>query len=145
MGGLIYCPPNAIPVNVIKHFQERIRQEYGGEINYDPDAYAKRLSSRTEAIASIQNGEIEGAVFGYCNDLSSRVGFISYIARVRESEKHTAYRLHEAFAWFCKGRCMDKLRLEVLRSNVHAQHFYDRLGYRREEVRSNSYIMIKSI
>lgn len=142
-----YCPPTTLLAEMIKVFQAKVHLQYapGEPLNYEPDAYAVKLSNCAEAIVCRTAGDFVGGVWGYCNDLESRVAYISYIAKEKDAPKGLGCELHEAFRWFAIGRGMERVRLEVLKSNVHAQRFYDKLGYVCIEEREHSFLLERGL
>lgn len=141
---LSYYPPTTFPAEMIKRFQARIHAQYSPDepLNYEPEAYAVKLAACAEAIVCGHNVvDFSGGVWGYCNDLTSRIAYISYIAKTKDAPKGLGFQMHEAFRWFALGRGMERVRLEVLKTNVHAQKFYDKLGYSRVEEREHSFLL----
>lgn len=140
--------PATLSAEMIKAFQSKIHSQYTPDepLNYEPDAYAAKLAACAEAIVSGHDAaDFSGGVWGYCNDLASRIAYISYIAKTKDSPKGLGFQMHEAFRWFAIGRGMERIRLEVLKSNFHAQGFYKRLGYVIFEERVNSYLLERSL
>ena len=145
---LRYFHPTMLSAERIKQFLAKIHAQYtpGGPLDYEPDAYAAKLSNYAEAIVSSFNAvDFAGGVWGYCNDLTSRIAYISYIAKTKDAPQGLGFQMHEAFRWFAIGRGMERVRLEVLRKNVHAQEFYDRLGYACIEEREHSFFLERTL
>ena len=145
-GGLYrlkHCSPTTLLPEAIRAFQAKIQAQYtpGGPLNYEPVAYAAKLANFAEAIVCGPKVNWMGGVWGYCNDFINHVAYISYIAKEKNAPKGLGYELHEAFRWFVKGRGMERMRLEVLKTNLHAQEFYRRIGYAQIEEREKSFIL----
>lgn len=141
---LHHYPLGTLSPERIKTFQAKIHAQYtpGSQLNYDPTTYAAKLANCADAIVlGFGTADFLGGVWGYCNDLTSRIAYISYIAKTKDAPQGLGFQMHEAFCWFAIGRGMERVRLEVLKSNLHAQGFYSRLGYVILEERENSYLL----
>ena len=128
----------------IRRFLEKIHAEYTptAEYEFDLEQYPRRLAMLASGFAiELPDGEWSGAVLGYVNDRETRRGYISYIGRCKDCERHAAFRLHEAFKELAQERGMSVLRLEVLKVNAHARQFYARLGYLPIEDRGERLLM----
>lgn len=115
------------------------------EYEFDVDAYPTKLAACAEGFVEMDSkGGLCAVVFGYANNLETRTAYISYIARLPEAVARGA-DLHLAFEGLARERGMCAIRLEVLKENVRARAFYNRLGYRQVEDRGERLLLEKVV
>ncbi len=118
-------------VQVISRFLRESAAAYPAEVG-DPDlaAWPEKLAAYADVFGVVRaDGSLSAALFAYLNDTATHVGYVTFVCSLPESEKGTAYRLHNEFLR-AAGNCgMTKARLEVVKTNAHALSFYKRLGY----------------
>jgi ribosomal protein S18 acetylase RimI-like enzyme len=115
------------------------------EYEFDVEAYPIKLAACAEGFVETDlKGGICAVVLGYVNDRETRIAYISYIARLPSATVRGA-DLHRAFENLARERGMCAIRLEVLKENVRARAFYNRLGYRQVEDRGKCLLLEKSI
>ena len=96
----------------------------------DFDVWPDKVAARAECFCvRSSNGAVCAALFAYLNAFQTRVAYIPFICALPECEKGMAYRLHESMLKRAREVGMQKVRLEVLKTNVHAMEFYGRQGY----------------
>lgn len=123
--------PGTISEEIVRQFLQEASVAYPEAVG-EPNLvdWPAKLASRAECFClRRKDGSLAAALFVYLNDTQSHIGFIPFICALPECEKGAAYRLHEV----CKVQAcklgMRTLRLEVVKSNVHAYQFYLRQGY----------------
>ena len=115
------------------------------EYEFDVEAYPAKLASYAEGFVEADlNGGLCAVVLGYVNDMETKISYISYIARLPSAVARGA-DLHRAFENLARERGMCAIRLEVLKENVRARAFYNRLGYRQVEDRGKCLLLEKAI
>ncbi len=115
------------------------------EYEFDVEAYPTKLAACAEGFVETDlNGGLCAVVLGDVNDMETKISYISYIARLPSAIARGA-DLHLAFEGLARERGMCAIRLEVLKENVRARAFYNRLGYRQIEDRDNRMLFEKTI
>ena len=139
--------PGRLDPSCIRDFLVSIHEEYwpSAAYEFDLDAYPRKLAACAEGFAEVSKaGVLEAVVLGYANDSENHVAYISYIAR-RSDARSSGRCLHQAFVEFAREHGMQSIRLEVLRGNLCARAFYDRVGYRLAEDRGDRLLLEKAI
>lgn len=124
--------PGNLARECIAHFLLKMHNQYWAdrEIGFDLDQYSAKLSAQSEAfVHSDEANNISAALFGYANDLTERIGFVSYIGKVKDAPRGIATRLHAQFVEYAQNVGMKRIRLEVRNTNHQAISFYKKLGY----------------
>ncbi len=121
-----------------EHLEElrRLLQQADSSADYpllaglDLDAYLDKLLNRAE-IVTIRDGErLQGFAAYYCNDLVSRVAFLSMMAVAPEARgRGIGKRLLETFLADARRRGFRSCRLEVHPDNRVARQLYERNGF----------------
>lgn len=123
--------PGTISEEIVRQFLREASAAYPEAVG-EPDMvdWPIKLASRADCFClRRKDGSLAAALFAYLNDTQSHIGFIPFICALPECEKGAAYRLHEAYKDQARELGMCTLRLEVVKSNVHAYRFYLRQGY----------------
>ena len=100
-------------------------------VRVDLDDYSSKLASNAVNLFLVSdNTDVAHAAF-YCNDLKSKVSFISSIGLIPEFQGSGAagYLLQKVIEK-CSEKKMNLLRLEVDSQNLKAVKFYKRQGFR---------------
>ena len=124
--------PGNLSKECIAHFLMKIHNQYWADrkIEVDLDQYSAKLSAQSVAFMySDVSDNISAALFGYANDLISRIGFVSYIGKIKEAPRGVATQLHARFVEYVWNVGMKRIRLEVRNTNFQAISFYRKLGY----------------
>ena len=115
------------------------------EYEFDVEAYPPKLATYAEGFVEMDsNGGLCAVVLGYVNDMETKISYISYIARLPSAVARGA-DLHLAFEGLAREHGMCAIRLEVLKENVRARAFYNRLGYRQVADRGKCLLLEKAI
>lgn len=117
----------------IAHFLLKMHNQYWADrkIGFDLDQYSAKLSAQSVAfVCSDEADNISAALFGYANDLTTRIGFVSYIGKVKEAPRGVATQLHAQFVKYARNVGMKQIRLKVRNTNLQAISFYKKLGYK---------------
>lgn len=111
------------------------------------EEYAKKLNEKANTMQIVDsNNQQLGIVIFYSNDTINYVGFLTLIAVNKNyNNMGIGSKLLEYFEQYCKSCGMKKTRLEVLKENEKAIHFYKRHNYNFVSEDNNSYYMEKSI
>ncbi len=106
--------------------------------------YAKKLVSKGYVYVILKDAKPQGFVTFYSNDSVSKTGYLSQLAIKPDClVKGAGYNLLKLFEKVSCENGMEKLKLEVYDSNVHAINFYKKNGYKVVEKASDksSYMM----
>lgn len=96
--------------------------------SFEPFQYATKLSLNGFVIIAYDKEIPCGIVAGYCNDRKTKIAYLSYIGKVKESVHGLGVLLFSKFLEHAYLVGMEKVRLEVSKTNIHAYEFYLRLG-----------------
>ena len=97
----------------------------------DLDRYFAKLDAHAEILSDCTAGRCRAVVAFYCNDLSTRVAFITLVVVDPRDREHGVGRtLVHAALELARGRGFTSCRLEVARDNDAAQSMYRSLGFR---------------
>ena len=121
--------PGELSRNDIKLFLQEaiVHYPYLFERDY-LDAWSDKLSKYAHC-ACIKTGQaIVAACLYYCNE-QTQVAYITLIAVLPGSIRGSGYEVFHRCLLDSKNLGMKKMRLEVLKSNFHAQRFYLRQGF----------------
>lgn len=92
--------------------------------------YARKLYEHATICAEIKDGRIVSAVFGYTNDTSSKLGYVSAVATLPEARRnHYASQLIEEFLEVSKAVGLEAVHLYAKKENVAAVMMYKKLGF----------------
>ena len=124
--------PGNISKECVARFLLKMHNQYwvDKKIGLDIDQYSAKLAAQSVAFVCLDEANnISAALFGYANDLTERIGFVSYIGKVKEVPRGVATQLHARFVEYARNVGMKWIRLEVRNSNLNAISFYKKLGY----------------
>lgn len=124
--------PGNLDKERIARFLLQMHNQYWADrkIGFDLNQYSAKLSAQSAAfVYSDKTDDISAALFGYANDLTTRIGFVSYIGKVKEAPRGVATQLHTQFVEYAWNVGMRRIRLEVRNTNSKAISFYRKLGY----------------
>lgn len=124
--------PGNLARKCVAQFLLKMHNQYWADrkVGFDLDQYSAKLSAQSVAfVYSDEEGNISAALFGYANDLTARIGFVSYIGKVKEAPRGVATQLHAQFVEYAQNAGMRRIRLEVRNTNLPAISFYKKLGY----------------
>ena len=144
---LVRVSGGALEAREIREFLVAVHGCYwpDAEYEFDVEAYPPKLATYAEGFVEMDsNGGLCAVVLGYVNDMETKISYISYIARLPSAVARGA-DLHLAFEGLARERGMCAIRLEVLKENVRARAFYNRLGYRQVADRGERLLMEKAI
>jgi ribosomal protein S18 acetylase RimI-like enzyme len=147
VGELVRVTGGELEARKIREFLVAVHDCYwpDAEYEFDVEAYPPKLATYAEGFVEVDsNGGLCAVVLGYVNDMETKISYISYIARLPSAVARGA-DLHLAFEGLARERGMCAIRLEVLKENVRARAFYNRLGYRQIEDRDNRMLLEKTI
>ena len=90
--------------------------------------------------------DIMGYIAVYANDIKTRTAYVSLFAVKSDYQRHGVGRclLKEA-ELLAKQRGLDRIQLEVQKSNGNAINFYINNGFRQEAENPDSWYMIKEL
>lgn len=94
--------------------------------------YSRRLHLRATRVEAWVESELIGLLAFYCNDVSTRVGFVSNVSVVPQYRgKGIAGEMVRRCIEHCRSAGMRRLDLEVDPSNADAIRLYERNGFVR--------------
>ena len=97
---------------------------------FDPnylDAWSDKLSKYARCVCMRDGSAIQSVCLYYCNE-QTQAAYITLIVALPGAAKGSGYELFRRCFDDAKRSGMEKIRLEVLKSNMHAQRFYLRQG-----------------
>ena len=144
-----YSPAEISPIR-IREFLSAIHEDYhaGVPCDYDPVPYSEKLARFADCYFAVDHESdsvFQGGVLGYCNDLKSRVAYISFIGRLKSAGAGLGSQLIQRFIDLARERGMNRIRLEVAKSNERARGFYDKFGFKSIEDRGVKLLMEKCL
>ena len=144
-----YSPAEVSPIR-IREFLLAIHEDYhaGEPCDYDPVPYSEKLAQFADCYFAVDcesDSVVHGGVLGYCNDLKSRVAYISFIGRLKSAGAGLGSQLIQRFIDLARERGMNRIRLEVAKSNERARGFYDKFGFMFVEDRGVKLLMEKCL
>lgn len=110
--------------------------------------YAEKLLATGHAIAEFHDGKPMGMMCFYCNDVETRIGYITLFALMEElgfAKGRTMFNLAKLSAEIADRTGMDWVRIEVDDRNVLARKLYERMGFEYTEKKEHSSIMLVSL
>lgn len=131
MMAFLHYSAGQIRLQTVVRFLQESALAYPTEVgSTDLVAWPEKLATYADVFGVVRaDGSLSAALFAYLNDTTTHVGYITFVCSLPECEKGTAYRLYNEFLRAAGSCGMTKFRLEVLKTNAHAQNFYKRLGY----------------
>ncbi|UFH59363.1 GNAT family N-acetyltransferase [Sulfurovum mangrovi] len=104
--------------------------------------YAEKLANNAQTFIAQDEGDDIGIVSMYCNDLETKVAFIStFGVKINYSGKNVAKELLNSALKHLNKIDFRIVNLEVNQYNERAIQFYKKNGFTVIEKRNNSYIM----
>ena len=108
----------------------------------DVAVYAQKLLDLAEFIICADRGAIQGFIAFYCNDLNSKMAFISFVLVTPEARGQGLARSLVQFVLSrAKSRGFTRCRLEVATKNEAAFALYRQMGFSPLEERAGKYLM----
>ena len=110
--------------------------------------YAEKLLATGHAIAEFHDGKPMGMMCFYCNDVETRIGYITMFALMEElgfAKGRTMFNLAKLSAEIADRTGMEWVRIEVDDNNVIARKLYERMGFEYTEKKEHSSIMKVSL
>ncbi len=93
--------------------------------------YAEKIKNNAKIISYFDNGNLIAFIAFYCNDLETRIGFMSMLAVDKKNQgKGLAKNLIYSSIEFLKNENFHKYRLEVFKKNIKAINLYIKLGFK---------------
>lgn len=143
-----YSPAEISPIR-IREFLSAIHEDYhaGKPYSYDPIPYSEKQARFADCffVDHESDSVVQGGVLGYCNDLKSRVAYISFIGRLKSAGSGLGSQLILRFIDLARERGMNRVRLEVAKKNERARRFYDKFGFKSIEDRGVKLLMEKCL
>lgn len=131
----------AIPDFVLTAIREEQARQNGRFVPDDP-AYLEKLGCHAELLTHQVAGTLLGYIFFYCNASDKRLSYVTLLGTSPESRgSGVGYGLLTHVLCLSRRRGFKFCQLEVHKENHHAIAFYERVGFRIEEERSEKYLM----
>ncbi|MCR4792392.1 MAG: GNAT family N-acetyltransferase [Lachnospiraceae bacterium] len=114
----------------------------------DRREYAEKLLANGHVVVEYHSERPMGMLCFYCNDLETKIVFISMFALLDElgfAKGRTMFRLAEKSAEIAREAGMEMVRIEVDDKNIIARKLYERMGFEYTEKREHSSLMIITI
>lgn len=109
---------------------------------YPSQEYLDKIYKRAELIIHRMAEKTLGFVFFYCNSESKDFSYITLIATSNTARgQGVGCSLVNQVLFLSKKRGFRSCRLEVRKANKSALAFYERMGFKIIEERSNKYLM----
>ncbi len=112
----------------------------------DIEKYAEKLFCNAQIVTARKNEQIVGLAAFYANDYEKRVGFLSFIAVCEELKGQGIGKKIlsevEKKAVVCG---MEKVGLEVFKTNCYAIQFYKKMGYSESDFESENSLYMEKI
>ncbi len=109
----------------------------------DLGAFSKKLSQNAEVYVSYEGQKLVGISCFYCNDVQTKIGYITLIGVLPELRGGGFGKaIFDFTAAVMRDKGMKSVRLEVDNDNLGAQKFYTRQGFAFVEQNENSSYMI---
>lgn len=110
------------------------------------EAYVMKINEYGHSIACYIDGSIGGCISFYSNDL---IGYNAYITQIATHPNYQGKGIASALLGkalsFSKRAGMTNIRLEVKKTNIHAQCFYRNHNFRFESENQDSFYMIREL
>lgn len=113
----------------------------------DIDEYSKKISNLAEHFILFEDdNDIIGFAAVYCNDLSRKIAYLTYI-NIADKKKGKGYgkKLLSEIIKYAKTSKFKKLKLEVSKKNIPAISFYYKNKFEIIEENEKTFFMIKTI
>ena len=111
----------------------------------DRREYAEKLLANGHVVAEFHADKPVGMLCFYCNDLETRIGFITMFALLDElgfAKGRTMFNLAKLSAEIADRTGMEWVRIEVDDNNVIARKLYERMGFEYTEKKEHSSMML---
>ncbi len=135
-----------LPESVKQLIREEQKRQGGAFVNTDLEAYIEKLDDRAELVVDLLEDRCRAFVAYYCNDLDTRVSFITLVLVNPEDR---GLGLGEALTRFVLDTSLKRgfraCRLEVDTSNTGACRLYQKLGFVIIEERQDKFLMEASL
>ena len=96
----------------------------------DLKEYCEKLWEKADLVAAVQDGEIQGLVAGYTNDLSNGSAYISLVGVSEEFRNQgLGKKLVYQFTLICKEKQIRSVNLYTHKTNQAAIKMYEGLGF----------------
>lgn len=140
--------PGEVSSKEIRVFLDAVHDDYhaGEPCDYDPIPYSEKLARFADCFFAVDRESVsvfQGGVLGYCNDMENRIAYISFIGRLKSAGAGLGSQLIRRFINLARERGMNRIRLEVAKSNDRARGFYDKFGFKSIEDRGVKLLMEK--
>jgi ribosomal protein S18 acetylase RimI-like enzyme len=92
--------------------------------------YCTKITLNSTVLSIIREGELIGFVAVYCNDIESRVGYVTMLAVSKKYRTNgIGKQLITLTSEFLKANGFRKIHLEIFKTNIKAISFYKTLGF----------------
>lgn len=92
--------------------------------------YAEKIKNNAKIMSYFDNGNLVAFIAFYCNDLETRIGFMSMLAVSKNNQgKGLARSLIKSSIDLLKNENFNRYRLEVFKTNNKAINLYKKMGF----------------
>lgn len=126
--------------------EENNSLDKGIYINTDVEAYVDKILDRAKVISIYENNKISGFIAYYKNDADNKVAYLTMLlVDIDEQNQGLGSFLLTSSILDLQNLGFVKYRLEVLKTNFKALHFYSKHDFNLYEERSFTYILERKL